>query len=59
VEYARKKLEEVGINPERLEMYHIAASEGPLFARTAKEFTDRISNLMQEEKKEQLGEEQK
>jgi len=58
VEYAKKKLEEVGINPERLEMYHIAASEGPLFARTAKEFTDRIRKLMQEEKKEQLRKEQ-
>ena len=58
VEYAKEKLDEVGINPERLEMYHIAASEGPLFARTAKEFTDRIRKLMQEEKKEQLREEQ-
>jgi len=58
VEYAKKKLEEVEINPERLEMYHIAASEGPLFARTAKEFTDRIRKLMQEEKKEQLRKEQ-
>ena len=58
VEYAKKKLEEVGINPERLEMYHIAASEGPLFARTAKEFTDRVKKLMQQENKEQLREEQ-
>lgn len=53
VEYARKKLEEVGINPERLEMYHIAASEGPLFARTAKEFTERIKDIMIGEENQQ------
>ena len=51
VDYAKKKIEEVGINPEKLEMYHIAASEGPLFARTAKEFTERIRKIMQNENK--------
>jgi len=42
---AKKKLEEAGINPEKLEMYHIPASEGPLFAQTAKEFTEKIKQL--------------
>lgn len=49
--YAKKKIEEVGINPERLEMYHIGASEGPLFARSAKEFTERIRKIMIGEKR--------
>jgi coenzyme F420-reducing hydrogenase delta subunit len=52
VDYAKDKLEEVGINPEKLEMYHIAASEGPLFAQTASEFTERIRELMKEEVEE-------
>jgi len=43
--YARKLLEEAGVNPERLEMYHIAASQGPLFARSAREFTEKIAGI--------------
>ena len=50
VEYAKKKLEEVGIDPEKLEMFHIAASEGPLFAQTARDFTGKIRELNQGEK---------
>ena len=46
VEYARRLLQETGVNPDRLEMYHIAASQGPLFAQRAKEFTERITTLM-------------
>ena len=49
VEHAKGKLQEVGINPEKLEMFHIAASEGPLFAQTARDFTDKISSLLQAE----------
>ena len=49
VQYAKRKLEEVGIHPEKLEMFHIAASEGPLFAQTAREFTEKISHLIQQE----------
>mgnify|MGYP006308922157 FL=1 len=49
VENTKKKLEEVGINPEKLEMYHIAASEGPLFAKTSREFTDKIKKIIDEE----------
>jgi coenzyme F420-reducing hydrogenase delta subunit len=51
VELAKKKLEEVGINPEKLDMFHIAASEGPLFAQTARDFTDKIKNVLEEEQK--------
>lgn len=45
VHYAKKLLEETGINPDRLEMYHIAASEGPKFAQRAQEFTERITEI--------------
>ena len=47
VGYAKKLLQEVGINPERLEFFHIAASQGPLFAERAKEFTEKIRGLME------------
>lgn len=49
VEYTQKKLQEAGVNPERVQMFHIAASEGPLFAQTAREFTDKIKKLMKGE----------
>jgi coenzyme F420-reducing hydrogenase delta subunit len=49
VAYAKKKLGETGIDPQRLEMYHIAASQGPLFAETSKIFTDRIKKIMEKE----------
>ena len=49
VENTKKKLEEVGINSEKLEMYHIAASEGPLFAQTSKEFTEKIKKILENE----------
>ena len=45
VQYAKKLLGEIGMNPERLEMFYIAASEGPLFARRSREFTEKITNL--------------
>ena len=46
VEHAKHLLQEAGIDPRRLDMYHIAASQGPLFAQRATEFTERISKLM-------------
>lgn len=46
VAYAKKLLEEAGINPARLEMFFIAASQGPLFAQTAREFTEHIKTVM-------------
>ena len=46
VAYAKTLVAETGINPDRLEMYHIAASQGPLFAQRAREFTERITSLM-------------
>jgi coenzyme F420-reducing hydrogenase delta subunit len=45
VEHAKKLLGETGMNADRLEFYHIAASQGPLFATTSAEFTERIKNI--------------
>ena len=42
---ARELLQEVGVDPQRLEMHHIAASQGPLFASRAREFIKRIEDL--------------
>ena len=40
VAQAKKLLKEVGIEPERLAMYHIAASNSVLFAKAADEMTE-------------------
>ncbi len=40
VAHTKKLLAEIGLEPERLEFFHIAASEGPLFARRANEMTE-------------------
>jgi len=45
VEYAKKLLDEIGIGGERLEMYNIAASDGPRFAEVAKEMHEKIKAL--------------
>ena len=45
VEYTKSLLDEIGIGGERLEMYNIAASDGPRFAEVAKEMHERIMAL--------------
>ncbi|OGP71368.1 MAG: heterodisulfide reductase subunit MvhD [Deltaproteobacteria bacterium RBG_13_60_28] len=45
VERVKKILQEVGLEPERLEMFHISASEGPKFAAVAQEMTARALRL--------------
>ena len=45
VKHAKSLLAETGTNADRLEMYHIAASQGPLFAETSRNFTEKIKNL--------------
>ena len=45
VAQAKKILQEVGIEPERLEMFHIAASNSVLFAKAADEMTERARKL--------------
>ncbi len=58
VEYVKKLLEELGIEPERVEMFNLSAADGPKFAQFAREFTERIkelgpSPLKEDEKKEE------
>jgi coenzyme F420-reducing hydrogenase delta subunit len=45
VAYTKQLLAEIGLEPERLEFFHIAASEGPLFAQRADEMTERARRL--------------
>ena len=55
MDYTKKLLEEVGINPERLEMFNMSAAMGPDFARTVDEFTDKIKALGPSELKTQAA----
>jgi F420-non-reducing hydrogenase iron-sulfur subunit len=43
--YVKKLLEELGLEPERVEMYNMSSAMGPRFAEVANEFTDRILAL--------------
>jgi len=50
--YARKRvarlkqiLADVGLEPERVEMFHVSASEGPKFAAVCREMTERAYKL--------------
>ncbi len=45
VAYAKALLEEIGLEPQRLEFFHIPASAGPLFAQRADEMTQRAKQL--------------
>ncbi|BEQ14080.1 hypothetical protein FAK_11460 [Desulfoferula mesophila] len=45
VEYVKKVLESLGIEPERIEMYNMSSAQGPRFAEVANEFTQRIKEL--------------
>ena len=45
VAHTKKMLAEAGLEPERLEFFHIPASAGPLFAQRANEMTERARQL--------------
>lgn len=45
VQYTKKILDEIGIGGERLEMYNIAASDGPRFSHAAREMDEKIRAL--------------
>ena len=45
VEYAKDLLDEVGLGGERIEMYHIGASDAPLWVKKVAELTERIRSL--------------
>ncbi len=42
---AKKLLEEIGIEADRVEMYNIGASDAPKFATACNEMTERAKNL--------------
>ena len=44
-EYVKKLLEQVGIQPERVEMYNLSAAMGQRFAEIATEMTERVRRL--------------
>ncbi len=43
--YAKKLIQQVGLEPERVEMFNIAASAGPRFAEVAALMTERVKRL--------------
>lgn len=45
VNYAKTLLKEVGIEPERLEMFNLSAAQGQRFAAIANEMAERIRSL--------------
>jgi F420-non-reducing hydrogenase iron-sulfur subunit len=45
VQYVKKVLEELGIEPGRVEMFNLSAGEGPRFAEIAREMVERIKAL--------------
>ena len=45
VEYVKTVLEELGIEPDRVQMYNLSAGEGPRFAEIAREMDKRIREL--------------
>jgi len=45
VAYTQHLLREIGLEPQRLEFFHIPASAGPLFAQRANEMTERARKL--------------
>lgn len=45
VYYAKKLIQELGLEPERVEMFNMSSSEGPRFAETATLMTERVKRL--------------
>ena len=45
IEQAKELLDTVGVGGERVEMFNLASSEGPLFAKYANEFCEKIAGL--------------
>jgi F420-non-reducing hydrogenase iron-sulfur subunit len=45
VEYTKELLREIGLEPDRLEMFHIGASDAPAWAGAVTEMTERAKML--------------
>lgn len=45
VQYVKEVLEQIGIEPERVEMFNLSSGEGPRFAEIAREMVETIKKL--------------
>ena len=45
VQYVKRVLEDLDLEPERVEMFNLSAGEGPRFAQIAREMVERIKGL--------------
>ena len=45
MEYAKELLDEVGLGGDRIEMYHIGASDAPIWVEKVIELTERVRKL--------------
>ncbi len=45
VNHVKRILEEIGLEPERVEMFNLSSGEGPRFAEIAKEMVERVKAL--------------
>jgi len=45
VERTKQLLKEIGMEPERLEMFNLSSAEGPRFAEIIREMTERVRDL--------------
>ena len=45
MEYAKDLLDEVGLGGDRIEMYHIGASDAPIWVEKVIELTERVRKL--------------
>jgi F420-non-reducing hydrogenase iron-sulfur subunit len=45
IDHVKSLLSEVGMDPERVEMFNMSSAMGPAFAETARSFTERIRRL--------------
>ncbi len=45
VKYVKQLLEEIGIEPDRVEMYNLSSAQGQRFAQIATEMTEKIRSL--------------
>jgi len=45
VEYVQRTLKDLGIEPERIQMYNLSSAQGPRFAEIATEMTETARRL--------------
>ncbi|THB76660.1 MAG: hydrogenase iron-sulfur subunit [Desulfobacteraceae bacterium] len=45
VDYVKRTLEEIGVEPERVEMYNLSSAQGARFAEIANEMVEQVAKL--------------